>query len=224
MERYCIISMIALHWIGYGRNRPYLSETRRSILFRWYLTGTEIITGWAVGVADATLRGTLVRGTISPSGLVDGHQTYSYSYENVTSEFSDPSFPEVDSYYAVQLLSPTNGWAVGGKEGVRGLILHWDGTDWSVILETPSYPFYGLHMNSTNDGWAVGNGGVIYHYNGTTWSQVDSPTEQILTDVDFAPDGEGWIVGYDGTLLKYRNGTWTDVHRFAHRPLRFSRD
>jgi photosystem II stability/assembly factor-like uncharacterized protein len=198
---------IALDWVWTKSPLPVGSQALYSISM--VPDGNGNFTGWAVGVADETLRGTLVRGTISPSGLVDGHQTYSYSYENVTSEFSDPSFPEVDSYYGVQLLSPTNGWAVGGKEGVRGLILHWDGTDWSVILETPNFPFYGLHMNSATDGWAVGNGGVIYHYNGTAWSPVDSPTEKILTDVDFAPDGEGWIVGYDGTLLKYLNGTWT---------------
>lgn len=183
--------------------------------------------GWAVGVADASKRGTLVRGSIMPGELIDGHQTYTYYWENVTSQFSDPSFPEVDSYYAVHMLSPTNGWAVGGKEGVRGVILHWNGTDWSIVKETAGYPFYGLHMNSANYGWAVGNGGVIYHYDGTTWSLVDSPTEEVLTDVDFAPDGEGWIVGYNGTLLKYKGGEWilfTDLRtdHFDFRALDFA--
>jgi photosystem II stability/assembly factor-like uncharacterized protein len=198
---------IALDWVWTKSPIPIGNQALYSVSM--VPDGEGNYVGWAVGVADTSQRGTLVRGTISPSGFVDGHQTYSYYYENVTSEFSDPSFPEVDSYYAVHMLSTTKGWAAGGKEGVRGVILQWDGTDWSVVLESPSYPFYGLHMNSATDGWAVGNGGVVYHYNGTSWSQVASPTNELLMDVDFSPDGEGWIVGYDGTLLKYIGGEWT---------------
>lgn len=166
----------------------------------------DTYTGWIVGTADSSGLGTLVHGKIEKGALVNGNQTYDYSWDNVTPSF--PNLPQVDSYYSVQMLSPDIGWAVGGKEGVRGVIIYWDGSSWTTQKVINGGSFYSVHMNSATDGWAVGDKGVIYHYNGSTWSSVSSPTTQVLAAIAFAPDGEGWIVGYDGTLLKMVNGEW----------------
>lgn len=214
---------IALDWVWTKSYIVVGNQTLYSVSMVPDVNGSY--SGWVTGTADQNGLGTLVRGHITKGVLVNGHQTYVYSWENVTTLF--PTLPQVDSYYSVQLLTTTNGWAVGGKEGTRGVIIHWDGSTWSKSLEIADTPFYGLHMISATDGWAVGDGGVIYHYNGTNWSPMDGPTDEILTDVDFSPAGEGWIIGYDGTLLKFVDGEWTlftdlRTDRFDFRALDFT--
>lgn len=160
--------------------------------------------GWAVGLPnseDDNHRGTLMKGVITPSGL-----TYNYLWENRTSLYT--SLPEVDYYHDVFMLSPNNGWAVGGKEGIRGVIIHWNGSNWSVNQEIGTHNLRAIHMLSSNDGWAVGTAGVIYHYNGSNWSSVASPTTQNLTSIRLDAEGTLWAVGSAGTILKYTNGHW----------------
>ena len=37
------------------------------------------------------------------------------------------------------MLSPTNGWAVGGSTSDPGIILHWDGSTWSQVAGAMPY-------------------------------------------------------------------------------------
>jgi hypothetical protein len=195
---------IALDWVW---TKSYIPVGNQALYYVSMVPDVnDTFTGWVVGTADSNGLGTLVRGRIEKGALVNGNQTYDYSWENVTSSF--PNLPKVDSYYSVHILSPNNGWAVGGKEGVRGVIIHWDGVSWQEQKVIDGGSFYSVHMNSSQDGWAVGDKGVIYHFNGSSWLSVNSPVTKVLAAIDFAPNGEGWIVGYDGTLLKYVGGEW----------------
>lgn len=104
------------------------------------------------------------------------------------------------TFASISARSPTDVWVVGASanrnlvpsEGsVQALILHWDGTAWSVV---PS-PDLHADLNGTgladvaalapNNVWAVGstssNQGqlaLIEHWNGTAWSVVPSPQPQ----------------------------------------------
>lgn len=65
--------------------------------------------------------------------------------------------------------------------------------------------------SSSNDIYAVGNGGNIVRYNGS-WQKLESGTDVNLTDVYGTPDGEVvWIAGYEDfkptVLLKINNNT-----------------
>jgi hypothetical protein len=92
----------------------------------------------------------------------------------------------------VVAISPSNVWAVGSADsGVVAdqvtLILHWDGTSWSIV-PSPSPGTAGLNelrgvaANSANDVWAAGdltNSGsyaqtLVEHWNGSTWSVIPS--------------------------------------------------
>lgn len=161
-------------------------------------------TGWAVGTADGTGKGVLVRGTLNSNP-----PRFDTSWTNLTSSY--PALPQVDYYHSVQMLATNNGWAVGGKEGQYGVIIHWDGSKWALSQSVGSVPLLGIHMRSSNDGWAVGKSGSIYHYNGSSWSSVPSPVTGILTDVGFDKNGVGWIVGYDGVILEYHGADWVIV-------------
>lgn len=173
--------------------------------------GSNGFTGWAVGTSSVATggRGALVKGTIDPPAPPIGiiTPTHTYNWTNVTNDY--PDLPVVNAYYAVQTLSPTNAWAVGGQvTGNVGYIIHWNGTTWSLFQQVAGQ-LYSLRMFSPTDGYAVGIGGVIYHYDGVTWSAMPSPTTKPLLALDQAPNGERWIVGYDGTLLKLTGGVWT---------------
>ena len=82
-------------------------------------------TGWAVGLADASGRGSLIKGTIRPDVDPGGHPTYDFEWVNVTASY--PGMPQVAALYSVEMLGPNNAWAVGGTDGQKGVIVHWDG-------------------------------------------------------------------------------------------------
>lgn len=162
--------------------------------------------GFVVGQANSNGKGVIMKGELTPT-TKNGHRTYIDTWTNLTSLY--PSFPTVDYYHDVVMLSRTNGWAVGGDEGYRGVILHWNGSAWSVDQIIGTNIIRGILMLSANEGWAVGSAGVIYHYDGNDWSSVSSPTTNNLLSIGVDAEGTIWAVGSAGTILKYINGQWT---------------
>jgi photosystem II stability/assembly factor-like uncharacterized protein len=177
--------------------------------------------GWAVGEADqdgSGGRGTIIKGLLTPI-MIDGNPSVTYQWVNVTNDYQD--LPVVDSYARIQALSATNAWAAGGKDGDKGIVIHWDGSQWTLFQELGTRSLTDLFMISPSDGWAVSVGGDIYHFNGTTWSAVNSPTTKILFGVGFDQNGVGWAVGEKGTLLKYLDGNWTEFTDLRTDPFEF---
>ena len=142
--------------------------------------------------------------------------------------------------YAVAAVSTNDVWAVGtdlnASNVTQTLILHWDGTSWSVV---PS-PNVGPYANellavtaiSTGNVWAVGDyqsvkahtpQTLVEHWNGTQWSVVSSPNptpiDNYLLGVAAVSANNIWAVGYyespdllDLTLIEHWNGThWSVV-------------
>lgn len=66
----------------------------------------------------------------------------------------------------------------------------------------------GVHMHSSNIGWAVGNNGVILKTDngGFTWKSKNSPSGLNLTKVLFINESIGFIVGDQGLVLKTTDG------------------
>ncbi len=98
---------------------------------------------------------------------------------------------------AVYALSSQDVWAVGNL----GVILHFDGEDWTVVQGQKAYNLLDLDFAGPGDGWAVGTQGTILRYLGNTWTSVASPTDATLNGVVSWPDGEAWAVGSQGTFL-----------------------
>lgn len=128
----------------------------------------------------------------------------------------------------VAALSANNVWAVGyySSPGTIDLtlILHWDGTSWSVVSSpnpgASNNVLDGIAAASPTNIWAVGGDGgtLTEHWNGSAWSVVPSPNRGIasngLNAVTVDPiTGDAWSVGYDEyndharTLIEYWNGT-----------------
>ena len=123
----------------------------------------------------------------------------------------------------VVALSPNDVWAVGASrnwtEDFQTLILHWNGSQWSVT-PSPNLPgenlLFGVSATAANDVWAVGEAWdgatlrqVFLHWNGSAWSQVTGPGGATVCaecggDVLAMGPNDVWAVGsaighWDGT-------------------------
>ncbi len=141
----------------------------------------------------------------------------------------------------VVALTATNAWAVGSYRDDattldRTLMLHWDGTIWSVApsanMGTGTNNLSAIAASSATDLWAVGSyqastGGVTHsltlHGDGTTWTVVTSPNigtgNNALHGVLALAANNAWAVGaYDGIgptqqglILHWDGSAWTQV-------------
>lgn len=93
-------------------------------------------------------------------------------------------------------------YAVGGRAGITGVVLHSTdgGAHWNVEAPTGGY-FEGVGGTGADDVYAVAAGGVIWHYDGARWTQMSSGTSQRLLDVFGASPRDVWAVGEHGTVL-----------------------
>ena len=112
------------------------------------------------------------------------------------------------------------------------ILMHWDGTIWSVVNGPPvnSSALSSVKAFATDDVWAVGykdydnthgtSATFTLHWDGTTWSEIPSPNvsnQTSLSGVDGATPHDVWAVGYSGfsdvgALTMHWDGTaWTVV-------------
>jgi hypothetical protein len=121
--------------------------------------------------------------------------------------------PGNNELQAVASVSANDVWAVGTSENTLGndqtLILHWDGTAWSIVASPTTGMvegnLLGVTAISTTDVWAVGSflptkgGGqaLIEHWNGHKWSVVKNPSTggTALQAVAAVSANDVWAVG-----------------------------
>ncbi len=123
---------------------------------------------------------------------------------------------------SVSIVSSSDAWAVGngsgydpaGNDWKRGVIFHYNGSEWKRVISFEDIVLLGIDMVSTNDGWAVGadypqyDRGLLLHYNGANWAQYPSPTSKGISVVRMMSATEGWAASAEG-ILHYQNGTWS---------------
>lgn len=159
--------------------------------------------GWAVG-------GIYVPNS-EGNGLVSAD---SLLLHYINGKWTQVQSPTNHFLYSLQMLSTTEGWAVGDG----GVILHYHGGQWSIdtTIQLPSYIILtDIFMLSPNEGWAVGDGGVIVHYIGGQWTLVSQNGSSIFSVSMVSPD-EGWAGGWfdnGGSVMfyHYQTGSWTNV-------------
>jgi len=126
----------------------------------------------------------------------DGTAWSEYNINGVSDDFQLNGF---------KFKSPTEGWAVAREKyswTPTGWILHYDGTDWSVVLEVPESPFSGIEIINDTLGWAVG--AQTYKYNGTEWLPwSDNLPYDEVEGVCFVNAETGWAYGWDGIFYKF---------------------
>jgi hypothetical protein len=107
---------------------------------------------------------------------------------------------------------PNDIFAVGGDWEPSGVILHYDGADWSQMDSDVRHSLHGVWGSSRDDVFAVGGNGTIVHYDGNMWTTMMSGTTEQLssiwgssrTDI-FAVGGDDWS---GGVVLHYDGSVW----------------
>lgn len=110
----------------------------------------------------------------------------------------------------VAAISGSDVWAVGSYDtstggSKRGIILHWNGSQWSNVYNAALAQFSQLQdiaVASANDVWTVGIGGAenkgILHWNGSEWRVVPTPNsgkDGQLQGVTVLGPTDVWAVG-----------------------------
>lgn len=98
-------------------------------------------------------------------------------------------------------ISNGKGYAVGEN----GLILAFDGTNWSGTGSPTTVVLNQIAMISSTEGWAVGNGGLTLRLINGSWSvfsQSTSVTTKNLFGISILNTSEAWSSG-DGIILRY---------------------
>lgn len=142
---------------------------------------------------------------------------------------------------AMALITPQDGWAVGGVQNAqgqvtRGLIMRFSACHWSPIaLDLPGVDLAYLSMDTPTDGWAAGNadisdGLILLHYSGGSWSMTPGPPSKGgVSALSMTSPEDGWLAtmgpdiaqhgytaGYVQRLWRYSQGAWTQVTAPVH--------
>lgn len=153
-------------------------------------------------------------------GVAYGVNLYiSSSFASVRSSIESPA-PRESILQSVSMVSPQEGWAVGGTLINPVAILHYKEGIWTEVPSPTDEPLWSVFMVSANDGWAVGSGTTILHCDHGLWVKANSP-DGVRTDIDLqsvymTSANDGWAVGGDlgnvgGTILHYTGGKWLGV-------------
>jgi hypothetical protein len=158
---------------------------------------------------------------------------------HLCSTFEDEygSYEVCPRFYGVWGSGPADVWVVGwtagamvdGFEGPWGLIVHYDGNEWSAQTEVPLW-LSAVWGSAANDVWAVGFGN-FYHYDGTVWeyrrgvASSDEVWGLSSTNVyapywDFNrgnPYSEAGVLHYDGSTWSAMPGLPSDSYYRYHK-------
>ncbi len=142
---------------------------------------------------------------------------------------------------AADMLSQSQGWAVGGNSLGKSDILIYDNTQWQIdpgFSSTLTLTLRGIDMISTTtgvDGWAVGGEfkpdgttvGTLWQYNGAHWAEynaTDRP-DAIVHAVSMASSNQAWALAagmypniitdtqiFANIIVKYNGSSWDWTH------------
>ena len=224
-----------------GSNSHTLAE-------HWNATQWSIVSSPNTGVSDNILNG--VSGSASTEVWEIGYYSFGLEKRTLIEHWDGAAWSIVPSpntnkrlnvLNGVAAVSSSNVWAVGNAtSGVRldqtTLVLHWDGTAWSIIPSASPgslglNTFYAVAANSVNDVWAVGSftnvdelaQTLVEHWDGTSWQVIPSANvpganNEFYGVVALGPNNI-WAVGYWGhaatgfsTLVEHWDGSsWSIV-------------
>jgi hypothetical protein len=115
----------------------------------------------------------------------------------------------------ISMVSPTDGWIVGGTSTNVPIVSRYNGSNWQMWSNSGiSRPLFGVDTVDSNNAWAVGGrfgpmyAGEIVRWNGTGWTQVQT-LGSILLAVDMLDTAYGWAVGTSSALWQWNGTTWT---------------
>ncbi|MFI0607620.1 MAG: hypothetical protein ACH37Z_06935 [Anaerolineae bacterium] len=166
------------------------------------LSATQL---WAVGLVDPSAPN-------NPGLAASSCHLVSVIFRRQGDTWRIEPMPLHDRINDLILLSPTEGWAVGGHD--RAVILRYDGQRWNPVA-APEESAGLLAISDAGDGdlWAVGRQGSIVHLENGVWRAKEGPDFADLSGIHMFSRDYGLAVGYErdtgtGLALSFRSGTW----------------
>lgn len=113
----------------------------------------------------------------------------------------------------VDMVSSSDGWAVGGELGTASVLLRYNGTSWVTATIPATDVLVDVHMLDANNGYILGwnaqTTGDIYHWDGADWTHVYTATRSLNRIHASAPNNV-WAVGLNITV-HWDGTTWTEI-------------
>ena len=184
---------------------------------RWIL----LLAGMAGAVVVAVLTSTAARGSAAEGACAPRW--------HVVAHKGVPPLSDVVAF------SPTDVWAVGGREGgatrpfvYQPVIVHWDGRRLQTVrFSLPAAEFTAVSATSPRDIWAVGSIHnnvplavlpLAVHYDGTRWKRIQLPPRNRawLAGVTAVAPDDVWAVGGGGVgrrplVMRWNGKRWRIV-------------
>ncbi|HYP39271.1 MAG TPA: hypothetical protein VEX13_02840 [Chloroflexia bacterium] len=154
--------------------------------------------------------GWIVGDTFSPNGIAQ----YILHYDG-TAWSTVEGIPSDGQGYvltAIDMVSPTDGWAVGANT-----ILHYTSGSagggrgkWESVKPNTDeqYTLYDIKMVSAEEGWATGWGGIIMHYIDGAWTKVESGVQDTMFSLAVVSPTDIWAVGDNAHATHYDGQAW----------------
>jgi photosystem II stability/assembly factor-like uncharacterized protein len=178
-----------------------------ALAFAVFITGCEDVNGvseapqWTVHSSASLSNINAIKFTNPVHGIAVGDNSSAQLWDGQIWS-SQVLTPQVN-LRAVSLLG-YEAWAVGDG----GHIFHMtDSGFWSPMPSPTDADLYGVMVDDSGKGWAVGRDGTILELDQGVWIETASPTLQTLRALDKDNSGVYWAVG-DGVALYYVDGTW----------------
>jgi hypothetical protein len=136
--------------------------------------------------------------------------------------YAPPNVPVAVNLNCVQMLSASDGWAVG--QG--GAIIRWNGSSWKSVASPVASPNYlrGVWLASSADGWVVGDAGApalsqIFRWDGANWDLYQtSPVAARLNAIHGSASTNVFAVGNSPgagsppAIVRWTGGAaWTNI-------------
>ncbi|MBN2529917.1 MAG: hypothetical protein JXR76_26240 [Deltaproteobacteria bacterium] len=83
--------------------------------------------------------------------------------------FEDVSYSSQETLWDVWGSGAGDVYAVGDE----GLIVHYNGSDWSQMSSPVTETLYAVHGNAPDNIYAVGDNETVVHFNGESWQRID---------------------------------------------------
>ena len=97
--------------------------------------------------------------------------------------------------YAICGSAPNDVWATGYDSGSLGIILHWDGNQWTVSASGLVGGIDSCFALSSTEAWAMNPTQAFLHWDGSSWSSASDLSDMHTRAVwAFSPD-DVWAIG-----------------------------
>lgn len=104
--------------------------------------------------------------------------------------------------------SSTNVVTVGTTNTLQGLVLQFDGIQWTRTVLTDVEELYGVWAYTPNSIFAVGTQGAIRYFDGSSWKPQAAPVQETLFSVWGSSADDVYAVGWAGSVAHYDGTMW----------------